>query len=346
MKGSRRRRRRRKRSQRRFVSSNTTALSFSPQTSPAPPRLDLMEVQQAEEEDVIGPDGRGSYQHVVALAQALVELRHRRYVTPRQAREVTALWLKLSDWDKAAVTFPPRHQDRLVQGRFRTTQRHAHTPGVDSVKRAVLGKGAGAAQSPDVSRLVEAVLLDLSILHCSEGRTIAGVRIHRWSAVMRDYQTIRENVYSCAALMQAPASSCMRHTKRSKAMMRDTIAIAVPGPSASQTAAEPRLPHGLCCSSLSSQTSPSSTACLRTLLVWLPPSEGRWPRSDTTSSSPAPQLPPPPPPPPPQPPHKPPPVSARTPSVHQCQRRRRPVRQRRGRCHPLHSHSCHCSTSV
>ncbi|XP_051249211.1 uncharacterized protein LOC127359470 [Dicentrarchus labrax] len=198
-----------------------------------------MEVQQAEEEDVIGPDGRGSYQHVVALAQALVELRHRRYVTPRQAREVTALWLKLSDWDKAAVTFPPRHQDRLVQGRFRTTQRHAHTPGVDSVKRAVLGKGAGAAQSPDVSRLVEAVLLDLSILHCSEGRTIAGVRIHRWSAVMRDYQTIRENVYSCAALMQAPASSCMRHTKRSKAMMRDTIAIAVPGPSASQTAAEP-----------------------------------------------------------------------------------------------------------
>ncbi|XP_051251225.1 nematocyst expressed protein 3-like [Dicentrarchus labrax] len=37
----------------------------------------------------------------------------------------------------------------------------------------------------------------------------------------------------------APVGGSRRHTKRSKAMMRDTIAIAVPGPSASQTAAEP-----------------------------------------------------------------------------------------------------------
>ena len=65
----------------------------------------------------------------------------------------------------------------------------------------VLGKGAGAAQWPDVSRLVEAVLLELSIVHCSESRTIAGVRVQRWGAVMRDYKTIRENVYSCPALM-------------------------------------------------------------------------------------------------------------------------------------------------
>ncbi|KAK0132914.1 hypothetical protein N1851_031722 [Merluccius polli] len=206
------------------------------------------EKEKEEEEDVLGPDGRGGYQHVVALAQALVQLRHRRYVTPSQAREVTALWLKLSGWDKAAVKFPPRHQDRLVQGRFRTTKRTAHTPGVDSVKRAVLGKGAGAAQWPDVSRLVEAVLLDLSIVHCSEARSIAGVRIQRWGAVMRDYKTIRENVYSCAALMTSTRIQLYEvnqrtlsqwHNKRSKAMMRDTIAIAVPGPSAPQTAAEP-----------------------------------------------------------------------------------------------------------
>ena len=72
---------------------------------------------------------------------------------------------------------------------------------------AVLGQGAGAARSPSVSRLVEAVLLDLSILHCSDSRTIAGVRIHRWGAVMRDYNIIKENIYSCAALK---ASTCIQ----------------------------------------------------------------------------------------------------------------------------------------
>ncbi|XP_051249579.1 uncharacterized protein LOC127359643 [Dicentrarchus labrax] len=212
-----------------------------------------MEVQQAEEEeeeeDVIGPGG-GSYQHVVALAQALVELRHRRYVTPRQAREITALWLKLSDWDKAAVKFPPPPSPGPACPRPIPDHPAArsHARGVDSVKRAVLGKGAGAAQSPDVSRLVEAVLLDLSILHCSEGRKIAGVWIPRWGAVMRDYLTIRENVYSCAALMTSTRiqlydvnrrTLTQWHNQRSKAMMRDTIAIAVLGPSTPQTAAEP-----------------------------------------------------------------------------------------------------------
>ena len=50
---------------------------------------------------------------------------------------------------------------------------------------------------------MEAVLLDLSILHCSEGRTIAGDRLQLWGAVMRDHKTICENVYSCAALMMS-----------------------------------------------------------------------------------------------------------------------------------------------
>ena len=112
----------------RLLEHHSALLQSSNLTRP----MDQMEVQQAEaEEDVLGPDGQGGYQHIVVLAQALV-------VTPRQAREVTAVWLKLSGWDKAAVKFlppPPRHQDRLVQGRFRTTKRTAHTPGVDSVKR-------------------------------------------------------------------------------------------------------------------------------------------------------------------------------------------------------------------
>ena len=86
-------------------------------------------------QDVVGPDGHGGYQLVVPLAHALVDLRDRAFVPHRQARDIIALWQKLSDRDKAAVTFPPRHQDRLVQGRFKTSHRHAHIPGVDSVKR-------------------------------------------------------------------------------------------------------------------------------------------------------------------------------------------------------------------
>ncbi|KAF1393394.1 hypothetical protein PFLUV_G00015170 [Perca fluviatilis] len=235
----------------RLLEHHSALLQSANLTRPPASQAAPMEVQQAEEEeeeDILGPDGRGGYQHVVALAQALVKLRHRRYVTPRQAREITALWQNLSDWDKVPVKFTPMHKDRLVQGRFKNSHRHAHTPGVDSVKRAVLGQGAGAARSPSVSRLVEAVLLDLSILHCSDSRTIAGVRIHRWGAVMRDYNIIKENIYSCAALK---ASTCIQlyelnqrtltawYNKRSKNQMRDIIAIAVPGPSAPQTAAEP-----------------------------------------------------------------------------------------------------------
>ena len=92
----------------RLLEHHSALLQSSNLTRP----MDQMEVQQAEaeeeeEEDVLGPDGQGGYQHIVVLAQALVELRHRRYVTPRQAREVTALWLKLSGWDKAAVKFLP-----------------------------------------------------------------------------------------------------------------------------------------------------------------------------------------------------------------------------------------------
>ncbi len=83
---------------------------------------------------VLGPDGQGGYQHTVRLAQALVELRHHAFVTQRQVREIVALWQKLSDRDKAAISFPPRHQDRLVKGRFKTSKQ-AHKPGQDSVKR-------------------------------------------------------------------------------------------------------------------------------------------------------------------------------------------------------------------
>ncbi|XP_041947807.1 uncharacterized protein LOC121708916 [Alosa sapidissima] len=232
------------------VGEASSSQSGPPHPPHPPPGDDRMEVQpvEEEEEDVVGPDGHLGYHHVVALAHALVELRHHAFVTQRQSREVVALWDKLADRDKASVTFPPRHQDKLVKGRFKTSNRHAHTPGVDSVKRVVLGQGAGAAQSPKASRLVEAIMLELCRVHSHEGTTLAGVRINRWGAVMRDYKQIQDNVVNCPALMASTRiqlfdvnqrTLSMWHNQRSKAMMRDTIAIAVPGPSAPQTAAEP-----------------------------------------------------------------------------------------------------------
>nr|XP_043909248.1 uncharacterized protein LOC122786817 [Solea senegalensis] len=223
---------------------------LGPPPPPLPPEDNRMEVQQAEEdEDVIGPDGHPGYQHVVALAHSLVELRQHAFVTARQSREVVTLWEKLTERDKAPVTLPRRcHQDRLVQGRFKTSNRHAHAPGVESVKCVTLSQGTGAAQSPKASRLVEAIMLELCRIHTRDTRTLTGVHNNRWAGVMRDYKHIQDNVVNCPALMACTRvqlydvnqqTLSMWHNQRSKAMTRDTITIAVPGSSAPQTTAEP-----------------------------------------------------------------------------------------------------------
>ncbi|KAA8577837.1 hypothetical protein FQN60_018801 [Etheostoma spectabile] len=138
-------------------------------------------ISMAKFKDVIGPDGQPGYHHVVALAYA--ELFHHAFVTQRQSREIIPLWEKLTDRDEAA--------DKLGKGVFKTSNSHAHTPGGDSVKRAcssqsltlslsrvVLGQGAGAAQSHQISRLVEAIMLELCRRN-HQGKAIAGVRINR-----------------------------------------------------------------------------------------------------------------------------------------------------------------------
>ncbi|XP_030196810.1 uncharacterized protein LOC115531596 [Gadus morhua] len=204
--------------------------------------------EEEEEEDVVGPDGQPGYHHAVALAHGLVELRHHAFVTARQTRGIIALWERLTERDKAPVTFTPRHQDRLAKGRFKTSNRHAHIPGVDSVKRVVVGKGAGAAQYPSLSRVVEAIMLELCRVHSGDAKTIAGARLNRWGAVMRDYKLIQDNVVNCPALMASTRimlfdvnqrTLSMWQNNREKNKMRDTLSLAVPGPSAPQTAAEP-----------------------------------------------------------------------------------------------------------
>ncbi|XP_028994875.1 uncharacterized protein LOC114848508 [Betta splendens] len=173
--------------------------------------------------DALGPDGRSGYQHVTALAHAIGELCHHTYVTQLKAREIVALWEKLLDHDKAPDAFPPR---RLVTGRFKSS-RSSSIAGVDSVQRSFLGKGAGAAQSPKVSRLVEAIFLKLCDVH-SEGRSLGGVQDSRCASVLRDYNTTRDVVVSCPTLMTNTSIHLYNvnqktlltwHTMRSKGMM-------------------------------------------------------------------------------------------------------------------------------
>ena len=65
----------------------------------------------------------------------------------------------------------------------------------------MVGKGPGAAQCPSLSRLVEAVVLELCRVHAADARTLTGARVNRWGAVMRDYRQVQDNVVHCLALM-------------------------------------------------------------------------------------------------------------------------------------------------
>ncbi|KAJ8245173.1 hypothetical protein GJAV_G00274360, partial [Gymnothorax javanicus] len=98
--------------------------------------------------------------------------------------------------------------------------------------------------------MVEAIFLELCRIHY-EGRTIAGVRISRWKDVMRDYCLIRDNVHMSTTLMTVAPIQLFEvnhrtllqwHTERSKSIMVESVTVALPGPSAEQTAAGPLLP--------------------------------------------------------------------------------------------------------
>ncbi|KAK6487793.1 hypothetical protein HHUSO_G9072 [Huso huso] len=72
----------------------------------------------------------------------------------------------LSNGDKQRLAYPARHQDRLIQGQFKTTKTtSSDTPGTDSLKRCLLVQGSGPAQWPQTSRLVEAICIQLCRLH-------------------------------------------------------------------------------------------------------------------------------------------------------------------------------------
>ncbi|XP_058625088.1 uncharacterized protein LOC131536281 [Onychostoma macrolepis] len=119
-----------------------------------------------------------------------------------QVDDIVSLWQSLLDYDKQRVTFAARHQDRLTTGRFRSPKKKAvFTPGVDSLKRCVLGSTGSPAQWPDCCRLVEAIFIRLCRIHQSPRRKGKGT-LSRWSLILHDYRKIRQLILSNGAIMQ------------------------------------------------------------------------------------------------------------------------------------------------
>ncbi|XP_056120631.1 uncharacterized protein LOC130097715 [Rhinichthys klamathensis goyatoka] len=175
-----------------LVSTQEAVRSSRDSASPSQSSQDLPPESQA---DVCrGPDGTPGFDRVVDLASYLVELREKPCVSDREANDIVRLWDRLPDSDKKRVSYPPRHKDRLLQGRFKATHSKTSTcHGKESLKRCVLGQGSGPAQWPNISRIVEAVCLELCSIHPA-GKVKWGVSLNRWAAVLHDYQAIRRLV--------------------------------------------------------------------------------------------------------------------------------------------------------
>jgi len=85
-----------------------------------------------------GPDGAPGFDRVVELARYLVELREKPCVSEREAADIVRLWDRLPDSDKQGVSYPARHRERLLQGRFKATHSKTSTcHGKESLKRLV-----------------------------------------------------------------------------------------------------------------------------------------------------------------------------------------------------------------
>lgn len=128
-------------------------------------------------------------------------LREASYLTDQQVTEVIRLWTALPDGDKQRVTYQPRHQPYLTSGRFKSPKKRSGvTPGVESVKRCLIGHPGGPAQWPSTSRLVEAMCIKLCALHKSSSRK-AGVSTPRWTKILDAYHHVRELVLNTPRVM-------------------------------------------------------------------------------------------------------------------------------------------------
>ncbi|XP_038126439.1 uncharacterized protein LOC119773525 [Cyprinodon tularosa] len=153
------------------------------------------------EDEVKGPDGQPGYQHVLKLAQALVEVRSLNGLSESRIDCLIALWQRLPGPDKERLVYPSMYQGRKVKGCFKPAKgKTVPHPGRQSLQRCILGVNSGPANWPDTSRLVEAICSQLCRLHPAATRIRGNMR-SRWSLIHGDYVAIRETVLACPRLM-------------------------------------------------------------------------------------------------------------------------------------------------
>ncbi|XP_044023528.1 uncharacterized protein LOC122862246 [Siniperca chuatsi] len=151
----------------------------------------------------VGAEGAPGYQHVVRLAQSLVALCKKGYITQAEVEEIVGLWENLPDAEKGPVVYPPRCRAQLAKGTIKKSQTYAPNtvamPGLESMKRCIVGTGSQPAVWPDTSRLVEAIFVQLCGLHPGS-KKMKGCLVTRWTLLLRDYNTIRNVVTTHPAL--------------------------------------------------------------------------------------------------------------------------------------------------
>ncbi|TDG95923.1 hypothetical protein EPR50_G00243810 [Perca flavescens] len=153
------------------------------------------------EEEMEGPDGQPGYQHVLRLAEALLEARSLLGLSNKRVDRLIVLWNRLPEHDRGRVVYPPRCRERQLKGRFKQGKGiNTPFPGKESLQRSLLGPYSGTASWPSASRLVEAICIQLCRLYPSDTRVL-GVKRTRWSLVLSDYVAIRAAVLASPRLM-------------------------------------------------------------------------------------------------------------------------------------------------
>ncbi|XP_052427031.1 uncharacterized protein LOC127969237 isoform X1 [Carassius gibelio] len=145
---------------------------------------------------VIGPDNITWWDKVQELAGYLVGLREAPYLNDLQVTEAIQLWTALPHIDKQQVNYQPQ----LTHGNLKAPKPSKVTPGVESVKRCLIGHPGSPALLQSTICLVEAICMKLCALHKSPTKK-AGVCTPRWSKILSDYLHIRELVLNSHRLM-------------------------------------------------------------------------------------------------------------------------------------------------
>ncbi|KAL1269401.1 hypothetical protein QQF64_031690 [Cirrhinus molitorella] len=141
------------------------------------------------------PDGTPGFDRVVDLARYLVELREKPCISDREAADIVRLWDRLPDTD--SVSYPLRHKERLLQGRFKATHSKTSTcHGKESLKRLVnictcMLARVRPAQWPNIIEIVEAVCLD-SAPFIQQEKVKGGVSMNRLAPLYTITSRIRK----------------------------------------------------------------------------------------------------------------------------------------------------------